>query len=113
MSFGPRLRLARQRAAISKSAVESGPPETAKIRVDVVARSARSVLASAAEREGVSAVGTLVFPLDALLHADRGARIFTSDFVQGRTSGILFAQGRQRLTKPQHRVGRLGRSLEF
>src|SRR4051794_22560714 len=101
MRSGPRLSAARQRAASTMRAVESGPPDTARIRVGAALRSANSVLASATEIGAASAADTLLFPVDALLHADRCARIFAQDLAERCTGGFLLAERRERLTEPQ------------
>src|SRR6202011_905431 len=100
---------ARQRAASTIKAVESGPPETARISAGADLRSANRVFASAAETGAArSAADTLLFPIDALLHAQRRARIFAQHLAERRAGGLLLAQHRERLAEPQQRVGRLG-----
>src|SRR6266404_5892837 len=108
MSAGPRLRPARQRAASTSSAVESGPPETARTRTGAVLRPANSVFASATETGAASAADTLLFPINALLHAHRRARIFARDLGERRAGRFLLAQGRERLAEAEQRIGRLG-----
>ena len=44
-----------------------------------------------------SAADTLLFPLYALLHADRRARIFAQDLGERGTGRVLFAERRERL----------------
>src|SRR5262245_63790642 len=108
MSVGPCLSAARQRAASTSSAVESGPPDTAITRAPAERRSSNRVLASAAETGSASsAADTLLFPVDALLHADRRARIFAQDLAERCTGGLLLAHGGERLAEPEQRVGRL------
>src|SRR5215467_810219 len=112
MSAGPFLSAARQRAASTSSAVESGPPETARTRAGAERKSSNSVLASAAETGAASsAADTFLFPVDALLHADRCARIFARDFTERGAGGLLLAHGGKRLTKAEQRVGRARRGL--
>src|SRR5207302_9422535 len=73
MSFGGVWHAVRQRAAKTISAVESGPPETARTSIGRLSRALKSLFASAAETGAVSETGaasaadTLLFPLDALL----------------------------------------------
>src|SRR5215216_749383 len=110
-SFGPRRKRARQRAASTRSAVESGPPDTASTRAGHCARSANKAAASVDETGG-SAAGTLLFPLDALLHVGRGAGIFAPDFEEGGASRLLFLERRERLTEPHQRVRRLAGFFE-
>src|SRR5262249_43391132 len=119
MSAGPCLSAARQRAASTRSAVESGPPDTAMTRAAADRRAANRPLASAAETGSASsAADTLLFPVDALLHADRRARIFAQDLAERRAGGLFCAHGGERLAKPKQRVGRprgglvLGRHIE-
>src|SRR5436853_1263673 len=91
------------------SAIESGPPETASNRAGADLRLANSVCASAAETGAAwSAAGTLLFPIHALLHAERHPRIFAQHLCERCAGRLLFAKHRERLTKPQQRVGRLG-----
>src|SRR6266516_8015666 len=113
MSFGPRLRAARQRAARNKSAVESGPPETARITLASRLISANSLAASRAEIGAASAAGTLLFPLDALFEDHRGAGIFASDLIECRACRVFFAQRRERLPEPEQRVRCFARRLVF
>src|SRR5690348_5108403 len=114
MSAGPFLSAARQRAANTISAVESGPPETARTRAAAERRSSNSVLASAAET-GVasSAVDTLLFTVDALLHADRCPWIFARDLGKRGAGRLLLTHRGERLPKPKQRVGRTRRGLVF
>src|SRR6266487_3125951 len=93
MSFGRRLRAARQRAARNKSAVESGPPETASITLASRSISANSLAASRAEIGAASAAGTLLFPLDALFEDHRGAGLFAS--ATSRSPGYFFRKARK------------------
>src|SRR6266498_3199180 len=111
MSFGRRLRAARQRAARNKSAVESGPPETASITLASRSISANSLAASRAEIGAASAAGTLLFPLDALFEDHRGAGIFASDLIECRACRVFFAHRRERLPEPEQRVRRFARRL--
>ncbi len=65
---GPFLSAARQRAASISIAVESGPPDTARINAEVWTNGRNSASACAAETGwAASAADTLLFPLDALL----------------------------------------------
>src|ERR1700719_1129057 len=105
MSFGARLSRFAQRAASTSSAVESGPPDTASTRPGKSSRPRNSAFASPSPTLP-SAVGTLLFPVDALLHAHRGARIFAQHFAQRSTGGFLFAKRRKRHAEPQQRIGR-------
>src|SRR6202047_474423 len=114
MSCGPFLSAARQRAASTIRAVESGPPETASRSAGADLSPANSVLASVAETGApCSAADTLLFPVDALLHAERRAGIFAQHLSERRAGRLLLAQHRERLTEPQQRVGRLGGGLIF
>src|SRR5437868_3126653 len=94
-------------------AVESGPPETARTRLGTSTRSANSNPASLTETGSApSAADTFLFPLDPLLDAVGGPRIFSCDLSQGIARGVLLAERCQRLAKPQQRVGGLVRCLE-
>src|SRR6476646_466392 len=113
-SLGPLLRARRQRAARNNSAVESGPPETARTRVDASANGLNSAFASATETGlASSAADTLLFSLDTLLHPRRCTRKFTQDFAERRARRFLLAERGKRLSKPQERLRRLGASLVF
>src|SRR5580704_519418 len=104
-SVGPCLSADRQRAARNRSAVESGPPETASTRAAACVRSANSASACVTETGDVSsAFDTLLFPLDPLLHGDRGARVSTADLAQGGAGRFLLVERRQRLAEPQQRI---------
>src|SRR5580698_9652917 len=105
MSFGARLSRFAQRAASTSSAVESGPPDTASTRPGKSSRPRNSAFASPSAT-AASAVGTLLFPIDALLHAQRGARIFAQHLAQRSTGCFLFAERRKRHAEPQQRIGR-------
>src|ERR1700674_3980536 len=96
------------------SAVESGPPETASRRRELAVRSPSSASASDAET-GVSssAFDTLLFPLDALLHGDRGARIFAADLAESGAGRFLLVERGQRLAEPQQRVRCLAGGVVF
>src|SRR5436190_107459 len=104
MSLGPAASAVRQRAAKTRSAEESGPPETARTIAGTDLRSAKSVSASAIESAAKSAADTLLFPVDGLLHARRRAWIFAQDLAEGGTSCFPFTERRQRLPKTQKRV---------
>src|SRR6185312_13124239 len=112
-SPGPSLRAARQRAASSSSAVESGPPETASTSAGNLARSEKSAFASAAETGAVSAVRTLLFLGDAALHVGGGLRIFAADLGERGAGGFLLVHGGERLAEPQQRLRRLAAVLEL
>src|SRR6266545_3407193 len=114
MSAGPFLSAARQRVASTSSAVESGPPETARTRARAERRSSNSVFASAAETGAASsAADTLLFPVDALLHADRRAGIFARDLAERGAGRLLLAHGGERLAEAEQRVRRARRGLVF
>src|ERR1700741_3909584 len=104
ISFGARLSRFAQRAASTSSAVESGPPDTASTRPGKSSRPRNSVFASPSPTLP-SAVGTLLFPVDALLHAHRGARIFAQHLAQRSTGGFLFTERRERHAESQQRIG--------
>src|ERR1700722_18392774 len=104
-SFGARLSAFAQRAASSSSAVESGPPETARTSPGKPSRPWNSAFASAS-RTACSTMDTLLFPVHVLLHARRGARIFAQHLAQRGAGGFLSAKGGERLAEPQQRVGR-------
>src|SRR5579862_3862087 len=105
-SFGARLSRFAHRAASTKSAVESGPPDTASTRPGKSSRPRNSAFASPSPTLP-SAVGTLLFPVDALLHAHRGARIFAQHLAERSAGRFLFAERRKRHAEPQQRVRRL------
>src|SRR5262245_6446617 len=116
-SLGPRLRAPRQRAANTSSAVESAPPETASTSVEASANGSNSAFASAAETAS-SAADTLLFSLDPLLHARRGARKFAQHLPERRAGCLLLAEHGERLSEAEQRIGRLrvrfvfGRDIE-
>src|SRR5580704_484910 len=105
MSFGARLSRLAQRAASKSSAVESGPPDTARTSPGKSSRPRNSAFASPSPTLP-SAVGTLLFPVDALLHAHRGARIFAQHFAERGAGRFLLAERRKRHAEPQQRIGR-------
>src|SRR5262245_17789345 len=111
-SLGPRLRAPRQRAANTSSAVESAPPETASTSVEASANGSNSAFASAAETAS-SAAGTLLFSLDPLLHARRGARKFAQHLAERRAGRLLLAEHGERLSEAAQRIGRLVVGSEF
>src|SRR5882672_8119978 len=114
ISFGPLLRALRQRVASISSAVESGPPDTARTSAETWTREPNNVLASAAETGAASsAADTLLFSLDTLLHARRRAREFAHDLAERRTGRLLLAELRERLPKSKQGIGRLGGGLVF
>src|SRR6185437_14893989 len=115
-SLGERLsrrfsRLA-QAAAIKRSAVESAPPETARISPRKPSRPLNSAFASSSP-SAASAVGTLLFSIHRLLYAAGSMRIFAQDFAKRCTSGFLLTQSGQRLAKAQQRFGCAGRRFVF
>src|SRR5262249_59474601 len=104
MSFGPRLSALRQRAISTNSAVESGPPETARTRAETRASGANNAFASAAETGAASsAADTLLFSLDPLPHRGRRARKLAHDFSARRARRLLLAEHGQRLSQAQQR----------
>src|SRR6202023_1208058 len=105
MSFGARLSRFAQRAASTRRAVESGPPDTASTRPGKSSRARNSAFASPSPT-AASAVGTLLFPVEALVHAHRGARIFAQHPAEQSTGGFLSAEPRKRHAEPQQRIGR-------
>src|ERR1700733_7467881 len=111
-SFGARLTRFAQRAARTSRAVESGPPETARMRPRKPSRPENSAFASSS-RTTCSAVDTLLFPVHGLFHARRSFRIFAQNFAERGASGFFFAQSRKRLAEPQERVRRACGSLVF
>src|SRR5882672_5872211 len=114
ISFGPLLRALRQRVASISSAVESGPPDTARTSAETWTREPNNVFASAAETGAASsAADTLLFSLDTLLHARRRARKLAHDFAERRAGRFLLAELRKRLPKAKQRIGRLGGGFEF
>src|SRR5215210_5230598 len=113
MSFGPCLRRARQRAASQSSAVESGPPDTARIRTGASDRSANSAAASETETAASDAADTLLFPLRGLLHVRGRLGILAGNLTEGRARRLLLVQRRERLAEPQQRVRRLAGRLEL
>src|SRR3954447_2608745 len=99
---------------MSSSAVESGPPETARTRAAALASGSNSVFASAAETGAASsAADTLLFSLDTLLHTGRCTGKLAQDLAERRAGGLLLAERGKRLSKPQQRVRRLGGRLIF
>src|SRR6185503_6095846 len=99
---------------MSSSAVDSGPPETARTRAVALASGANSVFASAAETGAASsAADTLLFSLDTLLHTGRCTGKLAQDLAERRAGGFLLAERGKRLSKPQQRVRRLGGRLIF
>src|SRR5215203_3323778 len=112
-SCGPLFSAARQRAAKTSNAVESGPPETARTRAGAWTRSANSDFASAVETGAASAADTLLFPFDALLHADGRPRIFAQDLAERGAGRFLLAQCGERLAEPKERIRRLAGGLKF
>src|SRR5262245_29341669 len=114
MSFGPRFSAWRQRAMSSSSAVESGPPETARTRAGAWTRGANSAFASAAETGAASsAADTLLFSLDPLLHRRRRAREFAHHFAERPAGRLLLAERGERLPEAQKRIRCFGDGFVF
>src|SRR5689334_19749567 len=91
-------------------AVESAPPETARITRPEWGNDANSPAISCSEiPAAASAMDTLLFPLDRLSDTERGAGIFAADLREGAAGSVLLAHLSERLAKPQQRIGRLGR----
>src|SRR5215471_9670221 len=111
-SFGGCLSRFAQRAASTSSAVESAPPETARMRPREFSNPKNNAPASSSRRAG-SAVRALLLTVDALLHVERSARIFPQHLAERGASGFFFAQCSERLAQPQQRVRRLRRVLVF
>src|ERR1700722_11913039 len=115
-SFGARcrrfLRSLAQRAAMTSSAVESEPPETASRSPRKPSRPLNSALTSAS-RTAWSAMATLLFSVHGLFYARRCARVFAQHLAERSASRFLLAQGRERLAKPQQRLRRPRRGLVF
>src|SRR5580692_11346982 len=111
-SFGARLSRLAQRAVRTRSAVESGPPETARISPRVPSRPENKTFASSS-RTACSAVDTFLFPIDVLLHRSRCLRIFAQHFAERCAGGFLFTQSRKRLAKPHQRIRRARSSFVF
>src|SRR5215207_7572852 len=103
-SGGPLFSAARQRAAKTSNAVESGPPETARTRAGAWTRSANSDFASAVETGAASAADTLLFPVDALPHGHGGTRIFAQHLAKRSAGRFLLTQTRERLSEAQERL---------
>src|SRR6266487_2189197 len=114
MSFGPRFSARRQRAMSSSSAVESGPPETARTRAGAWTSGANSAFASAAETGAASsAADTLLFSLDPLLHRRRRAWELAQHFAERCAGRFLLAERGERLPKAQKRIGSFGDGFIF
>src|SRR5262249_29908875 len=113
-SFGATFGRSHQRAMSSSSAVESGPPETARTRAGKRRSEANSAFASAAETgAAASAVDTLLFSLDPLLHPRRRAGEFARDFAERCAGRLLLAERGERLSQAQKRIGGLGDGFMF
>src|SRR5689334_23723617 len=109
MSCGPRAKRRRQRRASTMRAVESAPPDTARMIRPERGNDANSRAISRCEiATAASAVDTLLFPLDRLPDAQRGAGVFAADLRQRAARRVFFAQLPKGLTEPQQCVGRLG-----
>src|SRR5437660_2743415 len=114
MSFGGFSHSSRQRAAKSMSAVESGPPETARINTGKLSSALKSLFASAAAIGAASlATDSFLLTVDALLYRDCCARVFAPDLGERGAGGLLLAQRSERLAEAQERVGRLGGRFVF
>src|ERR1700761_5278218 len=100
------------RAASTRSAVESGPPEAAMTKPGKLSRP-RNSASNSSSPTAWSAMGTLLFPLHVLLHRQRSARIFAQHFAERSARGFLLAERRERLAEPQQRIGRPRRGLVF
>src|SRR4029079_14394578 len=98
-------------AAMTMSAVESGPPETASTRTGKDCSPEKSDVTSDAETALASAVRTLLFLRDPALHAGGGARECAVKLGERGARRLFLVHRRERLTKPQQRVRRLSRSL--
>src|SRR5215470_13142322 len=102
MSCGPRANRRRQRRVSTIRAVESAPPDTARMIRPARGNDANSPAISRCEiAAAASAVDTLLFPLDRLPDAQRGAGIFAADLRQPAAGGVLLAHLRERLAEPQ------------
>src|SRR5215831_18255444 len=101
-----------QRAAKSKSAMESEPPETARTSPRRFSRPEKSASASAS-RTAWSAAATLLFSFDGLFDASRDVRIFAQDFSERGAGRLLLAQGGERLAESQQRLRRPRRGFVF
>src|ERR1700731_997396 len=104
----PRARRRRHRWASTMRAVESAPPDTARITRPERGNDANSSAISRSEIAAASAMDTLLFPLDRLPDAQRGAGIFAADLRERAAGGVLLAHLREGLAEPQQRVGGLG-----
>src|SRR4030095_8351289 len=103
-----------QRAMSSSSAVESGPPDTARTRAGAWTSGVNNAFASAAETGAASsAADTLLFSLDSLLHRRRRARELAQHFAERRAGRFLLAERGERLTEAQKRMGRFGDGFMF
>src|SRR5215469_15472446 len=101
-----------QRAAKSKSAMESEPPETARTSPRRFSRPEKSALASAS-RTAWSAAPTLLFSFDGLFDARRDMWIFAQCVSQRGAGGLFLPQGGERLAESQQRLRRPRRGLVF
>src|SRR5688572_3888640 len=112
-SLGPARSALRQRAARKSSAVESGPPETARTSTEARAREPNRALASAAVTGAASAADTLLFSIHSLLHSCRCTREFAQDFAERGAGRLLFAERGQRLPQAKEGVRRPGSGFEL
>src|ERR1700733_7808366 len=80
-----------QPAAMTRRAVESGPPETARLRPRRPATPPNSAFASSS-RSASSAMGTLLFSIHRLLYAGGIMRIFAQHFAERSAGGFLLPQ---------------------
>ncbi len=93
-----------------RSAVESGPPETA-ISVAFAARERREqrVDPRVGERLGAARRSTVVlrhFAIGEALHRRRRGRVALAEFGEGGAGLILVAERGERLAEPHHAFGR-------
>src|SRR5262245_7821839 len=101
-SLGPRFARFRQAAARTSSAVESGPPETARTSAGASINPAKKTSASASEIATMSsAVDTFLFPLNALFHVERRTRILEVNLAEGRAGKFLLTHRGNRLSEPK------------
>src|SRR5262245_66543147 len=84
----------------------------ASTSVEASANGSSSAFASTAVTAS-SAAGTLLFSLDPLLHARRGARKFAQHLAERRAGRLLFAEHGEGLSEAEQRIGRLGVRFVF
>src|ERR1043166_9574133 len=105
---GPRARRWRHRCASTMRAVESAPPDTARITRPERGKDANSPAISRSEIAAASAMDTLLFPLDCRREGQRGGGILAPALRQRAAGGVLLVVWREGLAEPQQCVGRLG-----